>query len=99
MKLADALLRRKELEKKVKLLEQFKSSDFFEVKCQRRSISDQVDDITAMVPKLEVNQVTQELDFYSHRLRLLDAAIQQCNWTCDIPVDDKVWVDYKSNKV
>lgn len=95
MKLADALLRRKELEEKVKLLKQFKSSDFFETKYQRRALSDQVDDITAMVPKLEVNQVTAELDFYQHRLRLIDAAIQQTNWTVDIPVEDKVWVDYK----
>lgn len=94
MKLADALLRRKELQAKVDQLRSIKQADVFELKVQRRQISETVDDITAQVPKLDVSEVTKEFDYYANKLRLIDAAIQQLNWTTDIQVDDKVWVNY-----
>ncbi len=98
MKLADALLRRKELQNKVDQLKTIKNSDIFELRMERRQINETIDDISAKVPKLNLFQVTEEYDYYSNRLRLVDAAIQQLNWTTDIKVDDKVWVDYKSSK-
>ncbi len=94
MKLADALLRRKELQQKVDQIRKIKETDVYDVKMQRRQITDSVDDIVAQVPKLELNQVTKEFDYYANKLRLIDAAIQQLNWTTDIKVDDKVWIDY-----
>ena len=94
MKLADALLRRKELQQKVDQIRTIKDKDIFEMKYQRRQINEQVDDINAQVPKLELNQVTKEYDYYANKLRLIDAAIQQLNWTTDIQVNDLVWKDY-----
>lgn len=94
MKLAEALLRRKELQQKVDQLRAIKQGDVFEVKMQRRSISDSVDDITAQVPKLQVNQVTHEFDYYANKLRLIDGAIQNLNWTTEIEVEGLVWKDY-----
>jgi len=79
MKLAEALLRRKELQAKVDQLKAVKTADVFEMKMQRRQVSDTIDDITAQVPKLTASQVTEEYDFYAKRLRLIDAAIQQAS--------------------
>jgi len=52
IKLAEALLRRKELQGKVDMLKQIKDKDLFEVKAQRKNVTDSIDDIVAMVPKL-----------------------------------------------
>ncbi len=84
MKLAEALLRRKELQGKVDVLKQIKDKDLFEVKAQRKQVTDNIDDIVAMVPKLTASQVTAEFDFYARQLRLIDAAIQQANWTTEV---------------
>lgn len=98
MKLADALLRRKELQQKVDQLRTIKEKDVFEFKFERKQVNDSLDDIKASVPVLEINQVTAEFDYYANKLRLIDGAIQQLNWTTDIVVDDKVWVDFPNVK-
>lgn len=95
VKLAEALLRRKELNGKVEVLKKIKESDCFEVVAQRRSVADGIDDIVAKVPKLTASQVTREYDWAARQLRLVDAAIQQANWTCDIDVNGSVMADYK----
>ena len=94
MKLADALLRRKELQQKVDQVRGIKEANVFENVLQRRQVNEQLDDITGKVAKIELNQVTKEYDYYANKLRLIDAAIQQLNWTVDIDVDSKVWKDY-----
>jgi len=94
MKLADALLRRKELQQKVDQLRMIKEKDIFEFRFERKQINENLDDIRAQVPVLEANQVTKEYDYYANKLRLIDAAIQQLNWTTDINVDSKVWADF-----
>ena len=98
MKLADALLRRKELQQKVDQLRKIKESDLFEFRYERKQVNDSIDDIRAQVPKCELNQVTEEYDYYANKLRLIDAAIQQLNWTTDITVDDRVWTDFAQAK-
>lgn len=98
MKLADGLLRRKELQQKVDQIRAVKTADCFEFKYERKQITDQLDDIKANVPKLTLSQVTEEYDYYANKLRLIDAAIQQLNWTSEITVSDKVWVDYSASK-
>lgn len=95
IKLAEALLRRKELQGKVDMLKQIKDKDLFEVKAQRKQVTDNIDDIVAMVPKLTASQVTAEFDFYARQLRLVDTAIQQANWTVEVEVQDTVMGDYK----
>jgi len=98
MKLADALLRRKELQQKVDQIRMIKDKDLFEVKFNRKKVSEDYDDVVAQVPRCDLSQITKEYDYYSNKLRLIDAAIQQLNWTTDIKVDSKVWLDYTANK-
>jgi hypothetical protein len=94
MKLADALLRRKELQQKVDQLRVIKDKDIFEFRFERKQINENLDDIKAQVPVLNACQVTAEFDYYANKLRLIDGAIQQLNWTTEIEVDNLVWVDY-----
>lgn len=56
VKLAEALLRRKELEGKVAVLKQIQDKNLFEVRAQRKNVTDNIDDIVAMVPKLTASQ-------------------------------------------
>ena len=95
VKLAEALLRRKELQGKVDVLKNIKDKDLFEVRAKRVNVTESLDDITAMVPKLEANQVTAEIDHYAKQLRLIDGAIQQANWTTDVPLTGTEMSDYK----
>ena len=99
MKLADALLRRKELQQKVDQIRNIKEKDVYEFRFERKQINDDIDDIKAQIPILELNQVTQEYDYYANKLRLIDAAIQHLNWTTDIVVTDIVWKDYVKQKI
>lgn len=94
VKLAEALLRRKELQGKVDVLKQIKEKDLFEVKARRQAVADGIDDIVAQVPKLEASQVTREFDWHSRQLRLIDAAIQQANWTCEVEVHEDSMGDF-----
>ena len=94
IKLAEALLRRKELQGKVNQLTVIKQSDLFEVKVQRRAAHEGIDDIIAQVPKLMASQVTQEHDWYARQLRLIDAVIQQANWTTEIEAADTTMQDF-----
>lgn len=96
IKLAEALLRRKELNDKVGILKNFKDKDvYYEIRGQRAKVTEGLDDINANYPKLEVGQVTKEYDFYARQLRLIDAAIQQANWTTELELNDSVMSDFK----
>lgn len=90
MKLAEALLRRKELQAKVSQLQTIQSTALFQVVVARRQVSETIDDITAKVPTLNAAEVTAEYDFYAHQLRVLDAAIQQANWTTELSMSTDV---------
>lgn len=94
IKLAEALLRRKELQQKVDVLRQINEKALFEVRAQRKNVTENLDDIVAMVPKLTASQVTAEYDWHARQLRLVDAAIQQVNWTAEVDVGDSVMADY-----
>lgn len=94
IKLAEALLRRKELQGKVDVLKQIQDKDLFEIKTSRQAVTENIDNIVVQVPKLTAKQVTAEFDFYARQLRLVDAAIQQANWTVEIEVNDTVMGDY-----
>ena len=97
--LAEALLRRKELAAKCVVLANIKANALYEVKASRKQISESLDDIVAQVPKLTAGQVTAEYDWHARQLRLVDAAIQQANWTSQIDVNESVMADYKPEKV
>ena len=97
-KIAELLLRRKQLNMKVDVLQQIKDKDLFEVRAQRKQVTDNIDDIIAQVPKLTAAQVTAEYDFYSKQLRLTDAMIQQSNWTTEVDTETDVMADYAPPK-
>lgn len=96
IKLAEALLRRKELQLKVDQLHKINQQGLFETRVQRVRVTDSVDDLTAQVPKLKLEQVTAGYDWYAKRLRLIDALIQQANWTTSLILEDpSVMEDYR----
>ena len=88
VKLAEALLRRKELQAKVKQLEAINQRDLYEVKAKRTKVTDDVDDIVAQVPLLTITQVAHAYDWHAKRLRQIDAVIQQANWATAVTVED-----------
>jgi len=98
VKLAEALLRRKELQQKVDVLKHIKDADLFEVKARRQAVAEGIDDLVAQVPVLRAGQVTREFDWHARQLRLVDAAIQQANWTSDVDVKSSVMDDYREEK-
>lgn len=95
IKLAEALLRRKELNEKVEQLKKINVQGLFEVKGQRKNVTENVDDIILTVPKITLNQVAAGYDWYAKQLRLIDAVIQQANWITEIDVQASVMEDYK----
>lgn len=94
IKLAEALLRRKELAMKVQGLQAIKQADLFVAKVTRKAAHEGVDDIIAQVPKLTASQVMHEYDWHARQLRLVDAAIQQINWSAEVELADSVMSDY-----
>jgi hypothetical protein len=92
MKIASALLLRKQLEKKVAQLEPIKKlgdDGLFETKVKRLNITEQIDEVSIQVPKMTLSDVTAEYDKYATALRKLDASIQKANWEFDVDFTEK----------
>ena len=94
IKLAEALLRRKELQEKVDRLRAINQDGLFDVQIKRQNVTESVDNIVARVPKIAMQQVTHCFDTHAKQLRKIDAAIQQANWTKEIEIDEDVLADY-----
>lgn len=91
MKIAQGLLLRKQLEKKVAQLEPIKQmgeQGLFEAKVQRVNVTEQVDQLQMQVPKITLAEVTKEYDKYASALRKLDASLQKANWQFDLDFTD-----------
>lgn len=97
-KLAELLLRRKELQGKVDMLQQIKQQMLYAVVTSRQKVSDSIDEAISKVPVLDAGQVTAEFDWHARQLRLVDAAIQQANWTTEVAIDQTVMSDYVKPK-
>jgi len=92
MKLAEALLLRKQLEAEVKRLEPLKlqwSNGAFETKIIRRPLSDTVDEATVTMPKISFEEFTREYSKKATQLRKLDTAIQKANWAHDVDFNEE----------
>ena len=87
MKLAEALLLRKELQQKVDRLKAIDNKAMFETKTGRGAVTDGFNDMIAEVSKISFQQFTHCYDWHAKQLRLVDAAIQQANWTVDIDAE------------
>lgn len=100
LKLAEALLRRKELAGLVETRKALNTKSLFEPVGKRVKVTDSIDDLSLMVPKLTASQVMAEHDFYARQLRKLDGLIQQANWTCEVDSgDDDLTADFDQSKV
>lgn len=100
IKLAEALLRRKELQEKVDILKKFKDNHvYYEIRGQRVKVTDGIEELNANYPKLTASQVTAEYDFAAKQLRLIDATIQNANWTTELTVDDVVMKDFEAKEI
>lgn len=96
--LAEALLRRKELQERVALLKTVDQKALYEVKAVRKQLTDSIDDVIAQVPKLTAAQVTHEHDWHARQLRQIDAVIQKANWETQVEVGDLVMGEYQPPK-
>ena len=91
MKVAQALLLRKQLEQKVEQLKPIKTmgdDGLFVPKVERVNINEQVDEVSMKIPKITLKQATAEFDKYATALRKLDASIQKANWQFDVDFKD-----------
>lgn len=87
MKIAEALLLRKQLQEKVAQLQPLRNvgvNGVFETKTERRNVSENVDEVTITTPRITLADITATYDHYAAELRKIDAAIQQANWACDV---------------
>lgn len=96
VKLAELLLRRRQLQEKVEQLKTLRRDDLYQVKLDRKQAHEGVDDIWMAVPVLSAGQVTGEYDFHAHQLRLVDGAIQQANWGTEVDIVDNALTPYVS---
>ena len=92
--LAEALLRRKELQQKVDQLKAIKEKDLFVVKGRRQQLTDNIEEVTLQVQRCTLAEVTAEYDFYAKQLRLCDAAIQRANLESRVEVGEDVMKDW-----
>ena len=92
--LAEALLRRKELNAKVAILKDLDLKKMFEVRVKRVPAAEGIDDVTASIPKVSTEQITHSFDWHARQLRMVDAAIQQANWQTQIEVPASVMESY-----
>ena len=91
MKVAQGLLLRKQLEKKVNQLEPIKQmgdQGILQTKVKRINVTDETDQLEITVPRITLAEMTKEYDKYATALRKLDAAIQQANWQYDLEFSD-----------
>lgn len=97
IKLAEALLRRKELSAKVEILSKLKDTNvYYEIRGQRVKVTEGMEELNANYPKMTASQVTEEYDWHARQLRLIDAAIQQTNWTAELEIDHETMKDFAS---
>lgn len=94
MKLAEALLLRKELQQKVDRLKNIDMKSAFETKTGRGKVEEGFNDMIAEVSKISFQQFTHCYDWHAKQLRFVDAAIQQANWSTDVVVSSDVSKDY-----
>lgn len=94
IKLAEALLRRKELNEKVERLRAIDNRDLYETKMRRQSVAEGTDEVVAQVAKVSFQQFTSTFDWHAKQLRAIDAMIQQANWTTELEVDSEAMGPY-----
>lgn len=102
MKIAEALLLRKQLQAKVEQLQPLHNvgeRGVFDQAVKRVNVNENVDEITLTTPRITLADITRTYDHYAGELRKLDASIQQANWMHDVSyIEVKPPVEPKSKK-
>lgn len=93
-KLAECLLRRKELQQKLDRMSTINRKELFQTEVQRVRVADGFDDIHVKSPVVKFEDFDAEYNYYAKQLRLVDAAIQHTNWTVDVENVDGCFDDY-----
>lgn len=83
-KLAELLLRRKELQDCLARLAPMEAKDVFDIRIERKSVSEGYEEVLAAVPQISINQVTAYHRWLAAQLRITDGLIQQANWTTEV---------------
>lgn len=92
MKIAEALLLRKQLQAKVEQLQPLHNvgeRGVFDQAVKRVSVNENVDELTITTPRITLADITRSYDHYAGELRKLDSAIQQANWTAEVEYSEK----------
>jgi hypothetical protein len=99
MKIAEALLLRKQLEAKVQQLQPLKingDQGVYKDEIQRVKVSDEVDEARIKIARIDIKSITREYDHYASELRKLDASIQKANWQFDVEYAEKAPAEDKA---
>lgn len=97
-KLAELLLRRKELNEQVERLKAIRVEHLYETVVDRKKVTESLDEVVARVAKVTYNEIEAAYNHYAKQLRQVDAAIQQANWTTEVAVDFDPMKDYEAPK-
>lgn len=87
LKIAEALLLRKQLQAKVDQLTPLRNvgiNGVFDQQVVRKNVTENVDELTITTPRITLADITRTYDHYASELRKIDAAIQQANWTAEV---------------
>jgi hypothetical protein len=94
--LAEALLRRKELQGLIDRLKPIHDNveKLFVTRTKRQNVNESTDNIVAHVPRIEATQVDAYYNWLAKQLRLIDAAIQRANWDTNLEIKETVMADF-----
>ena len=95
MALAEALLRRKELQGLLTRLEPLKAQDYFVSRVQRKQVMEGVDEVLAQVPRITATEIDQYYNWLARQLRVVDAAIQRTNWEAQVSMPASAMAEYE----
>ena len=101
MKIAEALLLRKQLEAKVSQLQPLKiqgDQGVYDFSVERVSVNENLDEARMKIPKVDISSITATYDHYASELRKLDASIQKANWQYDVEYSEAPLPKVKAKK-
>lgn len=61
----------------------------FSQQVQRKQVSDNVDELSIVTPRITLEELTKTYDHYATQLRKLDASLQKANWNFDLDFNEE----------
>lgn len=75
-------------------LAKINTRDLYELRVERIKVSDNLDQVTAQVPKMAWQQVNAAYDHYAKALREIDLVIQQANHSTEVEATEHSMKDF-----